>query len=234
MNEGYWSKVLAVRLSRRRAITATGAAAAATALLVACGGDDEKSAGQAPTEIRIGAVVPLTGRYAAGGAQIRGGYEIAVDDINAGGGVQLKGTSKKVPLKLDLLDDASDPNQTVQRLETLYSSKVVAYLGGFGSDLHAAAAPIAEKNKTPYIGVAFALYSIHQKGYKYLFSPFVKSPGITKSWFDLMDAQSPKPTRLALFVEKTDWGSELRDMWRKESSSRGYQIVADEEYAPGA
>jgi branched-chain amino acid transport system substrate-binding protein len=243
MSKNYWDKVLEARMSRRRALTAMGVAAASAAFLAACGGDDddgggdgggEEPAAQAPAEIKIGAVVPLTGRYASGGAQIKNGYEIAVDDINLTGGVEVKEFKKKIPIKLELLDDASDPNQTVQRLETLYSQDVVAYLGGFGSDLHAAAAPIAEKNQIPYIGVAFALYKIHQQGYKYLFSPFVKSPGIAKSWFDLMDAQSPKPTKLAFFPEKTDWGAEMRDYWRKEASARGYQVVVDEEYAPGA
>lgn len=242
MNDSYWSRVLDRRISRRRALTATGGLAAGAALLAACGGDDDDGgdsgdggdAGPAPSEIKIGAVVPLTGRYAAGGAQIKGGYEVAVEEINAAGGVEVTAFKTKIPLKLELLDDASDPNQTVQRLETLYSSNVLAYLGGFGSDLHAAAAPIAEKNKTPYVGVAFALYNIHQKGYKYLFSPFVKSPGIAKASFDLMDAQTPKPAKIAIFAEKTDWGAELRDLWRKEVTARGYQLVTDEEYAPAS
>jgi len=238
MNKSYWDRVLETRLSRRRALTATGALAASAAFLAACGGDDDEEeqapAAQAPAEIKIGAVVPLTGRYAAGGGQIKNGYEIAVEDVNAAGGVDVKGFKTKIPIKIDLLDDASDPTQTVQRLETHYSGNVLAYLGGFGSDIHAAAAPIAEKNKIPYLGVAFALYKIHQQGYKYLFSPFVKSPSIVKSWFDLMDAQTPKPTKLAFFPEKTDWGAEMRDYWRKEASTRGYQVVVDEEYAPGA
>jgi branched-chain amino acid transport system substrate-binding protein len=232
MQANYWQRLLERRLGRRRALTATGAVALGAALAAACGGDGDDSS-QAPSEIKIGAVVPLTGRYAAGGAQIKNGYEIAVDEINLTGGVAVKQFDKKIPLSLELQDDASDAVQTVQRLETLFSSNVVAYLGGFGSDLHAAAAPIAEKNKIPYMGVAFALYKIHQQGYKYLFSPFVKSPGITTSWFDLMDAQNPKPLRLALFPEKTDWGEEMRDLWRQEATKRGYQVVVDEEYAPG-
>jgi len=255
MNDSYWSRVLRARISRRRALTTVGAAAAGAAFLAACGGDDDDdddggtasqptqapgaqptqvSLEPAPTEIKIGAVVPLTGRYAAGGAQIQNGYQLAIDAINAEGGIENPRYSGKSQLKLELLDDASDPNQTVQRLETLFSQDVMAYLGGFGSDLHAAAAPIAEKNSIPYIGVAFALYKIHQQGYKYLFSPFVKSPGIAKSWFDLMDAQSPKPAKLAFFPENTDWGTEMRDYWRQEASARGYEVVVDEQYAPGA
>src|SRR5213083_3448746 len=92
--------------------------------------------------VKVGAVVPLTGRYGAGGAQVRTGYEIAVEHVNAAGGVTVGG--KKQPLELVLLDDESDATKTVARLETLASQNVVAYLGGFGSDLHAAAASVAE------------------------------------------------------------------------------------------
>ena len=112
------------------------------------------SAGIAQT-IKVGAVVPLTGRYAALGAQVRAGYEIGVEQINAAGGVSVGG--KKMQIELIMLDDESDPTKTVARLETLATQGVVAYLGGAGSDLHAAAASIADKNKIPYLGIAFAL-----------------------------------------------------------------------------
>src|SRR5581483_11205416 len=164
------------------------------------------------TTIKIGAVVPLTGRYAAGGVQIQDGYQLGVDDINAAGGVVVN--CQRMKLELTILDDASDAKNTVQQMETLYSDKqVLVYLGGFGSDLHAAAAAIAEKNKTPYLGVAFALYKIHQQGFKYLFSPFPKSPDLVKSAFDMIDTLSPKPTKVGIFAEKTDWGTETHDLW---------------------
>jgi ABC-type branched-subunit amino acid transport system substrate-binding protein len=67
--------------------------------------------------IKVGAVVPLTGRYAAPGGQVRAGYEIAIEDVNRGWGVTVGG--KKVPLELVLLDDESDATKTVARYETL-------------------------------------------------------------------------------------------------------------------
>src|SRR2546422_8277594 len=78
--------------------------------------------------IKVGAVVPLTGRYGGGGAQVRAGYEIGVEHVNAAGGVDVDG--KKLPLELVLLDDESDATKTVSRLETLAAQGVVAYLGG--------------------------------------------------------------------------------------------------------
>src|ERR1700741_4024249 len=151
--------------------------------------------------IKVGAVVPLTGRYGPGGAQVRAGYEIAVEQINAAGGVTVAG--KKTPIELVLLDDESDATKTVARLETLAAQGVVGYLGGFGSDLHAAAASVAEKNHIPYLGVAFALQKIHQQGFHYLFSPFWKSPDIglaTQGLLALIPA-ADRPKAVAIFQE---------------------------------
>ena len=184
--------------------------------------------------IKVGAVVPLTGRYGPGGAQVRAGYEIAVEHVNAAGGVTVGG--KKMPLELVLLDDESDATKTVARLETLGAQGVVAYLGGFGSDLHAAAASVAEKNKIPYLGVAFALHKVHQQGFRYLFSPFWKSPDIgqaTQGLFATISA-AERPKTAAIFQEKTDWGREMAAAWTEAGKAAGYQVVVQGEYAPGA
>src|SRR5207253_1786595 len=184
--------------------------------------------------VKVGAVVPLTGRYGAGGAQVRAGYEIAVEHLNAAGGVMVAG--KKVPIELTLLDDESDATKTVSRLETLAAQGVVAYLGGFGSDLHAAAASVAEKNKTPYLGVAFALHKIHTQGFHYLFSPFWKSPDIKQHTIDLLTSipAAERPRAAAIFQEKTDWGREMAAAWTEAGKAAGYEVVVNDEYAPGA
>jgi len=184
--------------------------------------------------VKVGAVVPLTGRYGAGGAQVRAGYEIAVEHLNAAGGVMVAG--KKVPIELTLLDDESDATKTVSRFETLAAQGVVAYLGGFGSDLHAAAAAVAEKNRVPYLGVAFALNKVHQQGFRYLFSPFWKSPDIghaTQGLLSIIPA-AERPKTVAIFQEKTDWGREMATAWTEAAKGGGYQVVVSAEYAPGA
>ena len=190
-----------------------------------------EAAAPLPETIKVGAVIPLTGKYSGLGSQVKNGYELAVKDINDAGGVDVGGT--KLPIELIVLDDESDPTKTVQQLETQASNDVVAYLGGAGSDLHAAAAGIAEKNKIPYLGIAFALQSVHEQGFKYLFSPFPKSRDHAAITFDLLDSFDPKPAKVAVFAEKTDWGAEMVGLWQSEADARGGYTLTVSEYAPG-
>jgi branched-chain amino acid transport system substrate-binding protein len=201
-----------------------------TIMLLAPGG-----AGAPAGTVKLGAVIPLTGRFAGGGAQVKNGYDIAVEDINARGGLQVG--AQRLRVELIILDDESDPTKTVSRLETLAGQGVVAYLGGFGSDLHAAAAAVAEKNRIPYCGVAFALHAVHQQGFKFLFSPFIKSPDIAIGIYRFLNGTIPagqRPTRVAIFAERTDWGRELATLWTTRSTEFGYTIVLSAEYTVGS
>ena len=76
-------------------------------------------------------------------------------------------------------------------------------------------AQLAEKNRIPYLGVAFALQKIHQQGFRYLFSPFWKSPDIGHATQGLLEliAAGERPKTVAIFQEKTDWGREMAAAW---------------------
>jgi branched-chain amino acid transport system substrate-binding protein len=191
-------------------------------------------AGAAPSQtVKLGAVVPLSGRFGAGGAQVKAGYEIGVEDLNAAGGIRVG--NRRLRVELMMLDDESDPTKTVSRMEALAQERAAVYLGGFGSDLHAAAAAVAEKNRIPYCGVAFALHNIHRRGFRYLFSPFPKSPEITIETYKFLNGSIPagqRPRRVAIFQERTDWGREMGDIWTARSGENGYQIVVRAEYSP--
>jgi branched-chain amino acid transport system substrate-binding protein len=191
---------------------------------------------EAPESILLGAVVPLTGAFAGGGAQVERGYRYGVDAINAAGGVYVEEYGTSIPLELDLRDDASDPNQTTSIMEELGGEDIAVYLGGFASPLHAAGTAIAEKNQIPYLGVATALQALHEQGYRYYFSPFPKSPDIAVSVFELLDTipEADRPSRVGIFQEATDWGEELGALWESAAADAGYDVVFHETYAPGS
>jgi putative multiple sugar transport system substrate-binding protein len=188
----------------------------------------------APEFIEVGSSISLTGNFGSLGNLILPGYEIAIEHINAEGGVFVKEYNTKIPLRLTYYDDESDPTKAVAKMETLYSEKTLtAYLG---SSMHAAAIPIAEKNKVPYLGISFALYQIHQKGYKYLFSPFPKSPSQAEDVFKLLNDLVPegeRPTKVAMFMYNDDWGKEWGNLAKEFAPQYGYEIVVYEENPVG-
>jgi len=191
----------------------------------------------APEYIEIGASIPLTGKFGSLGSQVKVGYDYAIADINAAGGVFVAEYNTKVPLRLTAYDDESDPTKAVSNLEKVFSEQnVVAYLGGAASGMHAATTAIAEKNKVPYLGVSFAWWNIHQRGYKYLFSPFPKSPDQARDVFTALNQMIPadqKATKVAIFQEKTDWGNELGGLFKADAKPAGFEVAYYAEYAPG-
>ena len=75
--------------------------------------------------------------------------------------------------------------------------------------------------------MAFALHKIHQQGFRYLFSPFWKSPDIgqaTQGLLALIPA-AERPKTVAIFQEKTDWGREMAAAWTEAGKGAGYQVV---------
>ena len=185
--------------------------------------------------IKVGAVVPLTGRYGAGGAQVRAGYEIAVEQVNAAGGVTVGG--KKMPLELVLLDDESDATKTVSRLETLAAQGVVAYLGGvrlrsprrgrLGGREEQGPVPRRRlrPQQDPPAGLPLPLLAVLEVARH--------RPAARRRCSTSIPA-AERPKRVAIFQEKTDWGREMAAAWAEAGKGAGYEVVVSGEYAPGA
>jgi branched-chain amino acid transport system substrate-binding protein len=91
--------------------------------------------GSASAEIKIATAGPMTGQYAAFGAQMKAGAEQAVEDINAAGGVNGE------MLSLEIGDDACDPKQAVAVANQMAGDGVVFMAGHFcsGSSIPASA-----------------------------------------------------------------------------------------------
>ena len=100
------------------------AAFAVAVLVAACGdGGGEKGSETIP----IAVVGPVTGQYAAFGAQMTNGGQMAVDDINAAGGV----LGKKLDLSIG--DDACDPKQAVAVANQMTGNGVALVAGHYCS-----------------------------------------------------------------------------------------------------
>ena len=83
--------------------------------------------GSAYADIRVGVAGPMTGQYATFGAQMQAGAQLAVEHINAAGGVLGQ------QLVLEIGDDACDPRQAVNVANQMAGNGVVLMAGHFCS-----------------------------------------------------------------------------------------------------
>lgn len=89
---------------------------------------------EAKKEIVIGTNLPLTGILAMAGAEQQWAYQTAVNDVNKAGGVLVKEYGKKLPVRLIVADDESDPGKAAAAVERLIKlDKVDLLLGGFAA-----------------------------------------------------------------------------------------------------
>jgi branched-chain amino acid transport system substrate-binding protein len=97
--------------------------------------------------IKIGLVTALSGQSARAGEALTRGLQVAIDELNAKGGV-LKGRK----LELVRRDDESIPAKGVIAARELYFKEKVAVLfGGLDSPVALAIVPIANENKLPFM-----------------------------------------------------------------------------------
>jgi branched-chain amino acid transport system substrate-binding protein len=100
--------------------------------------------------IKIGLVTALSGQSARAGEAITRGLQVAIDEINAKGGLRVGNQSHK--LELLRRDDESIPAKGVIAARELYfKEKVAVLIGGLDSPVALAIVPIANENKLPFM-----------------------------------------------------------------------------------
>ena len=188
------------------------------------------AASPTPQTIPVGACCSISGPHSNLGHQTKGGYEIAAEDINRGGGIFVKEYGKKIPVEIIVQDSESVPMKAVSSMEWLYTSKkVVAYIGE-GNMVNGQS--VAEKNKIPALAVASTSLTPHERGFRYWFSPFPKSPDYARGICDILDTipAEKRPKTVAIFEEHSNWGIEQAEDLRKEALQRDYKVVVFEKY----
>jgi branched-chain amino acid transport system substrate-binding protein len=160
------------RVSRRLVLQAGAAASAlgAPGLLLA-----------QPRAIKIGLVHPVSGGLAYSGGQGRLGCQLAIDEINAAGGIKSMGGAR---LEAVLGDSQSRPEVGVSEVERLHQEGVAAYVGCFSSAIALPATQAAAKYSTPFMIDVGVSDNIVNRGLKNVFR---LAPGFGKCVDDAIE-----------------------------------------------
>ncbi|UCF96860.1 MAG: amino acid ABC transporter substrate-binding protein [Spirochaetaceae bacterium] len=205
-----------------------------TALLLAAGtlfaaGGTET---EAPEVIKIGASVSLSGNLARFGNMVKSGYELWAEQVNAEGGINVGG--KKLPVEIVYYDDQSD-NQTSAKLteKLITEDKVQFLLGPFGSGPTFATTAIAEKYNIITMATLANATNIYDRGFQNVYAVLAPATRIFASFIDMLAAQSPKPTKVAIIYPNDNFPGAVAKGAEAYAKQKGFDVVYIEEYTKG-
>ncbi|MBI1802038.1 MAG: amino acid ABC transporter substrate-binding protein [Chloroflexi bacterium] len=179
--------------------------------------------------ITFGAAVSLTGKTNNEGKYTKDGYDLAVEAVNAAGGIKVGGKAYQIAIKF--YDDESNPDTSAKLTEKLITEdKVNLLLGPYGSGPTRNATVISEKYKVPMVEANGAAEDIFSRGFKYSFG--ILSPGkmYLRGVLEMALALDPNLKTVAILVENEIFSLEVADGAKAYAESKGLKVVYNEKY----
>lgn len=186
--------------------------------------DETKEVAEATGDpIKIGVLAPLTGDVSIYGIAAKNGIVMAVDEINAAGGVL--GSQ----IELVILDEKGDISEAVNAYNSLLNQDIVALLGDVTSKPCMAVAELAAEDNLPMItptGTASAITEYGNNIYRTCFiDPFQGTIMATYA-ADTLEAK----TAAVIYNTSDDYSTGLADAFVATAEEKGMTIVAKEGY----
>jgi len=210
-------------VSRRRFLQSTALGAAATAA-----GFLPKTAllhAQAAS-VKIGVLHPVSGALSYSGQQGRIGAVMAIEEINAAGGIKALGGAK---IEAMLGDAQSTPEGGNAEVEKMNAAGVAAIVGGYASSICLSASQTAARYDLPYVVDVGVVDSIVTRGLK---NTFRFGPGfgvIAQTALDnlvTLNDRAGKPAKTVMVIhEDSAFGSGLAKLLNSQLPERGFHIL---------
>ena len=176
--------------------------------------------------VKIGVLHPVSGALSYSGQQGRLGATMAIDDVNASGGIKALGGVKIDPM---LGDAQSTPDGGNAEVEKMNAAAVCAVVGGYASAICLSASQTAARYDLPYVVDVGVVDSIVTRGLK---NTFRFGPGfgvIAKTALDNLVAindQAGKPAKTVMIVhEDSAFGAGLAKLLNAQVPDRGFQVL---------
>lgn len=182
------------------------------------------AANSALADIKIGAVLSVTGPASFLGDPEKKTLEMYVADINAKGGINGQ------QVKLFVYDDASDPNQArTFGTRLIEQDKVDALLAGSTTATTMAIIPLAEDAEIPLINFAGAVQAVHPAKKWNFKTPHTDLMACEKIFEDL---KKRNLTKVALISGADAFGKSMRDQCMTVIKKYGIEVLHEETYQP--
>jgi branched-chain amino acid transport system substrate-binding protein len=176
--------------------------------------------------VKVGILHPVSGALSYSGQQGRIGAQLAVEEINAAGGIKALGGAK---IDAMLGDAQSTPDGGNAEVEKMNAAGVAAVVGGYASAICLSASQTAARYDLPYVVDVGVVDSIVTRGLK---NTFRFGPGfgvIAKTALENLAAindAAGKPAKTAMIVhEDSAFGAGLAKLLNAQLPEKGFQVL---------
>jgi branched-chain amino acid transport system substrate-binding protein len=176
--------------------------------------------------VKIGVLHPVSGALSYSGQQGRIGATLAIDEINAAGGIKSLHGAKIEPM---LGDAQSTPDGGNAEVEKMNGAGVAAVVGGYASAICLSASQTAARYDLPYVVDVGVVDSIVSRGLK---NTFRFGPGfgvIAKTALEnlgVINDQAGKPAKTVMIVhEDSAFGAGLAKLLNAQLPGKGFQVL---------
>ena len=188
---------------------------------------DAKQPAATGETITFGLGCPITGPSASYGELMQIGAQIAVDEINAAGGID----GKQVVLKV--LDDKNDPKEAALVAQRFCDDpEIFAVISHGGSSPTMAAAPIYEKAKMSNMAPSSSNHTLTELGYEYFVRHVIRDDRQGPQVIALM-GNNLNIKDIAIVYGNNDYGRGSLEYAKTAAEQLGMNVVAAETYNPG-
>jgi len=208
----------------KRRLLATSLATLAVLVIGACGSSSTSGGGGV---IKVGITGPFTGPYADPGSAIRNAGELAIEDINAAGGINGR------MLQAVAQDDACDAQQGTQAAEKLLTLGIVAIVGGYCSGASIPESDILHRSgDLPFITAASSNPKFTEQGYDNVFRMVsrddAEAPADVSFMKDWLKAKS-----IAIMHDNTTYAKGVADSAKTAAAAAGLTVTYFDAITPG-
>jgi branched-chain amino acid transport system substrate-binding protein len=181
--------------------------------------------------VEIGVITSITGRFAEFGEQHRAGFEVALEDVNAAGGVDGR------EVTLNLQDDTSEVNVALTAAQQLLDAEVPIVLGAYSSSITNPLAQFYARAEFPFLVYTSSADNITMPGSEWTFRLNQPAQAYAMVLFDIFDHLNETADAgietIAVVAGNGNFEQAVADAAQGLADERGYEIVESESYDRG-
>lgn len=181
-------------------------------------------------QVKVGVINSLSGTFAAFGDRYDAGMAVALEEINANGGINGQ------PLELIIQDDRSDAQSALAAVESLNKQGVPMIIGSYASGITGPMSKVTTRQKIPLLVLGSADDTITKPGSDWVFRAKHNSTIVATAYINYLNElrkADPNLKTIAVMHGNGAWPTSVMKAAVQQAEAAGYQIVGNQAYDQG-